>query len=110
MQPPYFLTAAKEIRRLHWRLGNELLPLRAMHGTPRRLLKENMAKPLATEFDVLCLSMDEEEGELGDGLEDLDIDVELFSHAESCETGEFQSLAARNSAGRLFSVSAIAPH
>ena len=34
---------------------------RAMSGTPRRFLKENMAGSLATEFDVLCVCIDEEE-------------------------------------------------
>ena len=35
---------------------------------------------------MLCLSMDEEVDELGDGLEDLEIDVEFVSYAGSCET------------------------
>ena len=42
-----------------------------------------MTEPLVKEFDILCLSMDEEVDELGDGLEDLEIDVEFVSYTVS---------------------------
>ena len=60
-----------------------------------------MAESLATEFDILCLSMDEEVDEPSDGLEDLGI--EMFptqSHVRL--SGEFKSLGVGNSARRLF--------
>ena len=45
---------------------------RAMHGNPRRFLEENMANVrlqcCLLQFDILCLFMDEEVDELGDGL------------------------------------------
>ena len=42
--------------------------------------------PKTGEIGILCLSMDAELDELGDGLEDLENDVEFVSYAESCET------------------------
>ena len=49
-----------------------------------------MVESLATEFDILFLFMDEEVEEIGDGLEDLgieiEIDVEFVYYAESFET------------------------
>ena len=45
-----------------------------------------MMESLSAEFDILCLFMDEEVDELGDGLQDLEIDVEIVSYAGSCET------------------------
>ena len=79
---------------------------RAMRGTPRRYIKNNMfsrtstppsrslirpGRPdptdkilirkhdgvVAKEFDIFCLSRDEEVDEHGDGLEDLEVDVEI---------------------------------
>ena len=63
---------------------------RAMRGTLQRFLKENMANVACyslTAFGV-CLFMDEEVDELGDGLEDLGIEtyVEFLYYAELCET------------------------
>ena len=66
-----------------------------------RFLSENTTESLAEEFDILnlCLSMDEEVDELGDGLEDLEIDVEFVSYAGSCETfRRFKSLGVGTSA------------
>ena len=57
-----------------------------------------MTESLPKEFDILCLSMDEEVDKLGDGLEDFEIDVEFVSYAGSCETF---SLGVRHSARRL---------
>ena len=42
-----------------------------------------MTESLAKEFYILCLSMDEEVDELGDGLEDFEIDVEFVSYTGS---------------------------
>ena len=58
-----------------------------------------MTESLAKEFYILCLSMDEEVDELGDGLEDFEIDVEFVSYTGS---REFNSLGVGNSARRLF--------
>ena len=44
---------------------------------------ENVTESLAKEFDIPCLSMGEEVGELGDGLEDLEINISFFSYAGS---------------------------
>ena len=61
----------------------------AMRGTPRRFLEENMAK-VRQQCRLLhplhCLFMDEEVDELGDGLEDLGIEigVEFLYYAELC--------------------------
>ena len=60
-----------------------------MRETPRRFLKENMANvrpQCCLLHPLLCLFMDEEAGELGDGLEDLGIEigVEFLYYAELC--------------------------
>ena len=56
-----------------------------MRGAPRRFLKENMANvrpQCCLLHPLLCLFMDEEAGELGDGLEDLGIEIGVESHSE----------------------------
>ena len=56
-----------------------------------------MAESLATEFDVFCLSMDKEVDELDNSLEDLEIDVEFISYAESYDFHEnFKAWASEN--------------
>ena len=44
---------------------------------------ENVTESLAKEFDIPCLSMGAEMGELGDGLDDLEINISFFSYAGS---------------------------
>ena len=78
-----------------------------MRGAPRRFLKENMANVACyslTAFGV-CLLMDEEVDDLGDGLEDLGIEtyVEFFTTQSYVRLfGELKSLGVANSARRWF--------
>ena len=73
-----------------------------MHRTPRIFLEESMAESLhATEFDVLYLPMDE----LDDGLEDLEINVENVSCAESYET--FRTIFGNSATQNLFLTSQV---
>ena len=71
---------------------------------PQRFLKESMAGSFATDFDIFWLSMDGELDELGDGLEDLEIyiDVEFVSYATHVRlSGEYKILEVGNLALRL---------
>ena len=82
---------------------------RAMRGTPRRFLEENVRpRRRLLQFDLF---MDEEVDELGDHLEDLGIEigVEFLYYAELCETfWRIKKLGSRKSCSSLVQAVAIA--
>ena len=82
---------------------------RAMRGTPRRFLEENVRpRCRLLQFDLF---MDEEVDELGDRLEVLGIEigVEFLYYAELCETfWSIKKLGSRKSCSSLVQAVAIA--